>query len=327
MKTKTTQYEDLYNEQRKNLFLKSYEDENTVVNYRYVLAKIYQYEERFGKDVCDFNYKDLDVLFHGLNAKSVQSIAYQVSVIQKYIKFCIEEGFSNNSINYATLSTFSGSNLEVYVNTIWKEKRIMSREDIYKTIIEETENAQDGVIFSLLFEGVHGEELSELINLRQQDVDELNNRLKLVDKYDNKREIVVPGECISIIKDALDQSEYEKTIVSDEGRVYSETTILKDSDHVLKLSQRKKSKDQITAQAIRQRFKKIKDYYKNPYLTPSSVRLSGMIDMAYNIVKNEGLNSVSELTTDHYKTINVQYGINLENHYQTKLKIKQHISE
>lgn len=322
MKTKRKQYDDLYNGSRKEMFLDSYEDAGTRVNYKYVLAKCEPYEQRLDKDLGDFNHEDLDMLLHGLNAKSLQSISYQVSVIQKYIKFAIEEGFSNNSINYATLPSFSGQSLNVYVNTIWREQRIMNREDIYKTIIEETENAQDGVIFALLFEGVYGEGLSELRNLKKSDVD--GNRIHLTDESGEQRSILVSSECISIVNEAAQQEEYFKTILADDGKVHAEKYELYDSEFVLRLIDRKGAEDQISAQAIRQRFKKIKDFYKNHYLTPSSVRLSGMIDMARHIVKERNLSSIEDLTTEHYQLINRQFGLDESKFYVTKMKILQH---
>lgn len=307
-----------YNEMRKINFINQHVKEKNKHNYIYVLSKAKEYEEYFNKDLCHFSFEEMEALLYGFNAKTIESLSYQAHIINKYIEYVLEKGIVENSIN---LKMFKHENLDKYVNKITSMNRIVTRHQLYNNIIKECTNAQDAVIYSLIFEGVYGEDLSELYNLKISDVDEMKSELKLNDKSGSKRVIKVPDETIQLIIDAHNEMFYYKTSDNYES-VRGERFELNDSDYVLKNTKRKNARTKISSQTIRQRFIKIRNHFDSPHITPSSIRLSGMIDMARQIKYKEGVVSISK---EHLNAIFRQFNVSINNFYATKAKIERYV--
>ena len=321
-----SKYDELYNPVYKQRFLDQYEEEGTKYNYRQVLGKCYRFEsERFGKDVSEFNHEELDNLFYNLQAGSYESLVGQVSIITSYISFAIQEGFSRNNINFATLSSFHGKNLMKYVDKTWQEKRIMSREDIYDEIITDCINAQDAAIYSLYFEGVSGEGAEEIINLKRDDINKTDNILTLTKNDGTTRALPVPEECINILVEASEQKKYERTLFVESNNTIDKAYTLVDNEHVLRPTIRSNGIETLRTQAVRERFNKVKKYQGNSYITPTSVRLSGMIDYAKQYMEESGVETLDDLQMDYYKRLYERFGISESLHYATRGKLKKYI--
>lgn len=284
------------NSNLKERFLNQY-PEKTQYYMKYIIcANIVELMENIkNKDLYQFNRDELLQLIGELNPSSPQAAITQLSVIRKYIDFAIINGYLTTGINFADL--IKPEDVQNVVNKQAMELKYVTREEI----IDKTNslnNAIDAAFLMLLFEGIKGEELSEIINLRKGDVNYDNNTLMLVDNNNNVRYKKVSQETINIVQDASNQKDYF-VIVDTDKRKLQFYKRLQDTDFIIRTTG---TKDNIPAKyrTLLAKLRAIKNELGNPYLTVTSIWESGMIHYAKEIMKQ---NNIKELTTEHYKEI------------------------
>ena len=157
-------------------------------------------EEKKGKDLYEFNRDELLKLIGELNPSSYQAAATRLSFIRKYIKFAMINGHLTTGINFANLIT--PDNLKDVVNAYIIKLKYLTKEEL-KEIADGFDNAIDAVFVMLLYEGVKGESLSEIVNLRKKDIDFENRIIKLTDKNNTIRYKKISQETINMINEAF----------------------------------------------------------------------------------------------------------------------------
>lgn len=305
----------IYNPNLKQKFInaQSFFTDATKDIYEYALSKSHNLEERWEKDLCEFNDVELDILFSDLQCKSLESVKTQFSIISNYITYCIQNGLSHQTVNFAT--GFTTKSLEKYVDRIWETKKTIDREDIYD-IDMECENKQDSAPFIMAFEGIFGNNLDEMINLKTSDINELTGEVKL-----ERGIITIDKRSAKILLQAAEETEYVKNNGKNLNKMKFTHYELMESEYVLKNIKRVDMKNQISPQSIRQRFAKIKDVWNNKYLTPTSVYNSGIIDYAKRY-KEE--NNIEELSIADYDHIGKRFGYG-STIYKLRSKIKEYV--
>lgn len=299
---------ELYNKEFKDRYLNRLMP-TTRSAYEQVLSKAFSMEKEWNKDLYDFNVYEMDLFFESFRVKSYMSAIFKKSVITDYIKFAFDEKYIKN-LNILLNPLLNNENLKNYVNNEWAKNKIIDKETLFKEIIEDDYfNYQDVIIPALIFVGVWGsrsakDSLDELINLKKRDVDYHNGILTLTRNNGDIRQISISKDYLSVIEGASEQARYKKTVV-DESKMLVDETELYDGEYIIKPSKRKDSKEQISAQNIRQRFNKIRDYY-NSYLVPTAIREAGMIDL----LKTLKGDNVKEIDDESFKVILKQFGLN-----------------
>src|SRR5690606_10787961 len=132
-------------ESRKREFMDNYKEGTQKILSR--LFKISQVmESNLNKDLCNFNREELRNLLFLYMPKTVYASRANTSWLNKYINWCIEEGYLNG------VNPLEGTSKE------WKEqfavkaiKRFWTKKEI-DSIIANRKNAQDAVVVALLFE-------------------------------------------------------------------------------------------------------------------------------------------------------------------------------
>jgi hypothetical protein len=309
----------LYNEELKNRFLESYyKNAATQKTYRYVLSKATATEEKKNKDLCNFNYEELDNLFYSFSTRSLQSIQQHVAIITRYIEFAIDEGYNPTKINIVDLfHTFSGVNLEKYVNKIALNKKYVDKDEL-EEIINLCFNAQDAVIFDLIPQGIKGEDCEELINLRGQDCNFETNELLLTKNNGEQRIITVSSRSMGLIQDALDQELYIKNN-GEETSARANNYKINKTEYVLRPAS-KDNTDKIKSFNIISRINRMKTIFGNPFITVTNLWVAGMIMMGKELKQEKG-----ELTKEDYININKRFAYNPDYWYQTKVRIEKHL--
>ena len=229
----------IYNRDFKNSFLLNYSNNHETVRVTRELFKhTYKFEDELKKDLYDFTFEEAEKVLSSLSAGTIESLQNLKSKISRYLDFSIEQGVSSIGINYyKTLR--KKADLDKYLD---KEKELTSefdRDEIISMAMG-ADNAQDGVILGLLFDGVsHKNEFEELINLSIHDIhniDEVDRSMTLrsVNKEGVTIEKTIPisYETAVLVKVALDQDVKYKSI-DEEGKSVRQHKIA-EGDNVLR---------------------------------------------------------------------------------------------
>lgn len=294
----------MYNEEVKETFLQYLIDEEgyteeTVHVFRFVFYKSYDVEDVLQKDMYDFNMSELKQVLLNANKSTINSVRAFASMIKKYIDWAIHTGLTNSNINPMDMFTASD-----YEECIDKSKKLFISEDELIEIENRLANYQDKVIPRLLFEGANGHEVSELINLKIDDVDFKNKRLRLYDNKNGERYITVSDRCLDIIEKAIKEKTYYAKNAEKESKHGKDEYEYFETDRVIKNTLTGRTKKVADKNVVYRRMYLIKELFDMPYLTIKNVWRSGMIKMAVDLYKEEG-----ELTNKQLAKIAEQFGL------------------
>ncbi|MCP1494567.1 integrase [Peribacillus frigoritolerans] len=265
-----------YNDKFKSDFIKYQKDSYERLS-RSVFAVSQFMEEELEKDLYDFNLSELSELMSRLGSTSVNSSRDRYYTIFNYI---------NRYKNFRT----DKSNPFLLVEPNWHKQFVdktkstyFTEEELNELIIDKCVNAQDSVIFRLLFEGVWGKpEYKEILNLKNNDIDWENNELSLNDGK-GERKLKVSEKCMSLLKRAIDEKVYYFKNGNAIG--YRKKDFLVSSNYVVKGIDpgARNKRDRDSRLIIRRLDSIIKDVLKYPNVDAFSLRLSGMLKTAVDI--------------------------------------------
>ncbi|MCM0006202.1 MULTISPECIES: hypothetical protein [Bacillus cereus group] len=260
----------------KKEFASQYKDDTK----RVVLAlfrKTAEIENSKGKDLYSFNKEELADAIISLKAKTVRSLQDKVSTIERYIDFAKDNG--KTKINYATLFD-TREKLEALIDKEAEENMIFDKDEIMEMAMS-ADNAQDGVILGLLFDGLsHKNEFEELTELTKDDInmDTENQEIILED-----RNVPISTETAILINRALKQDDVYVSITGEKARKYK----IAEGDHVLRGL---RGKNKVKGQIISQRLLRIADTFEYPYLNATTISYSGQLHLAKELIEEKGVN-------------------------------------
>lgn len=145
------------------------------------------------------------------------------------------------------------------------EFEIFDKDEIM-AMAQDADNAQDGVIVALLFDGVsHKDEFKELINLKKQDINFEKGIIKLED-----REISMSHETKMLVEDALDQTRQYVCIIGDISHSYK----IAEGDNVLRGLN---GVALVNQKIISERLQKIEEKFAYENLNAETISYSGQL--------------------------------------------------
>lgn len=309
----------IYNEELKNRFMEQYPD-STKMAYEIIFRKTAKTEEQLGKDLCNFNFSEIDGLLYSMGAKTVESLVSAVSVLSGYTDFCILEGYVPTKMNYYRQFT-DKELLKKYLNRFAVKNMYLKNKQELQLIKNICDNAQDEVVFALLWEGVMGEGLEELVNLKIEDVDFENNRIHIEGKHE--RIITVEQDTIDSIQDAIEERFYiRKNETNGDSNM-----LLNITPYVIRPVVRKITDKKVKPGVIRNRIMRIAELYDNPYITPTNIQRSGMIYYIKKMMQEKGYKTFKEVESGDLKPILIRYGYDYtpQNVFKIRLRFKDYI--
>ena len=273
--------------------------ESTAKAESFVLRAADEYEALIGKSIYDMSYAELKEMFlMQFKNSSEGAIRKNVSVLKKFIDFCIERNVVTHGEN--RLATFTSKEARKFVNQQALLKKYISRQKLreYQDICY---NEQDKAILELAFLGVGGKGQEEIINLTIDDVDEENKMLVLTTDEGKKRLLAVDLSTIGLIKQAYEQETY----VENNGKKTNNIRISeprkmqinKVGNYVFRVPGQSKY-EKFTVNLLGSRMNRYKQWFDNPYLTYTSLRDSGIIQTTMDIYEEKG-----EVTKEDYMDI------------------------
>jgi site-specific recombinase XerC len=262
----------LYNENIKIEYLMCIPENRRTV-YKYALCRSYDTEDVVGKDLFEFNTNEIKDALINADHSTFNSIKLTLHVFEDYINWAIKSGKTQSNIN--PILSIKNDELKTYLS---KKKILFSKyeiQDMQKKMV----NAQDKVILQLLFEGVNGHGLSELLNLTQSDVDQANQILKLNDDKYGKRSVKVSEKCLTFVMEALNQTHYQNKNGTSMGN-NPELPLVKNNYVLRTATTRVQNFKRADKHLIYRRISTIADFFGYKYLTAKNIEKSGMIAFA-----------------------------------------------
>lgn len=259
---------------------------NTAKSYSSILKKVDECEVLTGKKVYEMTRQELkDLVAMQFRSPSTNAISNNVSVIRKYIDFCIAENLVATMEN--KLITFTRSELKQFISTQATKQRYISPEELI-SYQQKLVNNQDKLLLELPYIGVRGRTvkdgtLEEIINLQinPKDKEFKNNNLKLVKNNGEERYIKISDKTKNMILNTFEDTAYIRNNGLSEGRAYVVNSL---GNYVFRTPASTKN-DKLNANLINSRFFKFKDWVGNKYLSISSLYISGMITMVKEVLK------------------------------------------
>lgn len=276
----------------------------------FVLRSADEYEDMVNKSIYNMDYSDLrEMLIMQFRNSSVKTVLKNVSILKKYIDFCIDKKIVEHGENKLTTFTIKEAKKLVHKQALLSKYINRKRLKKYQNILY---NEQDQLLIELLFIGVRGRTvengtLEEVINLTMPSrEDEENNILTLIQNNGQHRQIKIETSTIALIRNVYEQDIYvenngEETNNLRLGFQPRKIKINKVENYVLRVPGKNKY-EKFTPNLLNSRMKRIQKYLDNYYISFTSLYQSGMIQMAMDRYEKNG-----EITKDDYIDICIRF--------------------
>nr|WP_285767537.1 HNH endonuclease [Peribacillus sp. SI8-4] len=266
--------------------------ENTAKYYANHFSKISEYERDVDKELMYFNLEEIETILHSYKSSSKNTIEHYARSISGYLNWGVKEGI----IKKNPIADFKPDDFIKYVtnNELYFTDKDLERYEDYCT------NYQDSVILRLLFIGVGGKQMSEIRNLKKEDVNFQKKQLRLInslreDKNGNPlssidRYIDVSDRTLEIINGAIDEKVYGEELI--ENIIHS--TELVDNEFIIKALKTDKvnADNAVNKPYISGRITKIAKICGLKKLDEKLIKHSGMLYTAYKDMIDDEVSSV-----------------------------------
>lgn len=302
--------------------------ESTAKSYERIFNYVKPHEEALGKDVRYFTFEELETILFNFKSNNRNTLETYGRIISSYLNWCVQHGYSNSN----PLTILKPNDFEKYLTneeTYMTEKQLTRYED-------RCVNEQDSVILRLSFVGVGGKQMSEIRNLKEEDIDWDKKRLHLVNTLkadDNgfpikftERFLDVDDRTLELLKGAIQQETYEKRngqmVEHEKVRRYTD---LVSSDYVIRASITN-TQDNVQESApvdkfvIYRRMQVMSETLGIEKLTAKYVQRSGMMYFANKLMTDELTLDDMKVVADRYNMKsyhNLKGFLNVENIRQT----------
>ncbi|UQZ76190.1 hypothetical protein C2I17_17400 [Niallia circulans] len=294
----------MYNQEFKEEFLdyKGYSEDTKRVT-RILFGKIAKIEREKNQDIYEFDRQSIELVFKELKASTIRSLQSSISTIDQYINYAIQNGKINTDKDNVASYYSKKESIAKFLDTSAEDNMILTQGDIY-ALGGYAENAQDGVILYLLFDGIsHKRKFVELRNIRIQDVNEDALTINIPQLVDEDTGEILPSRTVPISKETLrmiDAAMKEKKYASVTGKT-SRSYKIAESDYILRGL---RNNFQIKWENVPQRIIRIADLEGYPYLNATNIAYSGQVHYARELMQNHG-QSIDDACRNIMKRFNI----------------------
>ena len=262
----------MYNAERKERYINYVENVlGTVTSPGYLKTKFNNsepYEEKLGKDLCDFSFYEITDMYSMFNLRSLESYVVLNSIYSLYTDWCLREGLVQDQINHFKTEV-KIANMEKCVNAGFIKKKVITREALLKCC-NEVKNPADAYVLLGLFEGISGDCYSDLIDLKLSDITE--DESGYIAHLPSGRVVPVSKEFYNYARNANEDLEY--TSYSETERVIQ----MEETGAILKRNKRTKLYDkEANGKRIYFQIKKSLAYVGLEFMLGNSVYESGRV--------------------------------------------------
>lgn len=294
----------MYNEERKRRYIKIKEDTVTLP-YRsldLLFEKTEPFEEKLGKDVCEWTAAEIMEYYKYRDAYSLSSLVVCNSNLTQYTNWCLTETLVPDGQNHYL--EIRPEMLNSCVNKEYLSKLLITRKDLIARI-DELPNYTDRFMMLAFFEGICGIKYVEMTNATIDDIQ--GNVITLC----TGRGLPISDKLKEIAEFAATEESYQTYGVTGKVIKYSD---FNKAGVIFKVAKKNKLTsagvdDGAMMQIVCRRFDKAKDYLGLPKrLTIKNMLLSGKIHYIRELMKKDGF-SVEETIAKYINDINKRYQV------------------
>lgn len=310
--------EDFYNGEAKVKYLNSFDNKDTAYITSFVFIKSKETEEMFKKDIYEMSKNELGAVL-GAQAASTEDSAYIKAVhLEQYIDWAITNGYAETNLN--PLSNINKK--EWTAQFVAKYKRTAFTRKQIKDMCDELVNYVDQAVLLCIFEGIIGEGYSEMLNLRTQDLKEIDDKFyaTLYNKDGESRTIEISEELYVLLHKTDQQTEYINKNGMSETDKWSKSQLL-DSPHIFKKTTKGKQEGKLNLFYVNRKFQIYKEVFGLKFLRAKNIENSGRMHMANELYKKDGGFKPEhlKLIAEHYDESMIRIG-NYEERATTGIK-------
>jgi integrase len=306
----------LYNQEIKEKFLETYENEQSRKTINNVFLKSELIESVLDKDLYNFNQTEIGKVISNANPHSKMVARSLGRFISQYISWAMPYRESN-------LNPLQGADQGWYDKFVDKTKKIHHSFEEFLELLEDPNmlNAQDQAFLFCLFEGLSGKQFSEIREITIEDINWDNNEIYIKER---DQIIQVSPECIKYLDKAVKQDTYY--VYHSNTKEFKEKELL-ESKYIFKnvKAGRNYPYTQVSMTTLYNRLNSIKDIFGIEYFTGNSLRQSGMIWESIKLYKEYG-----KLDYEQFEIIGKKYNFSLLTNngytYYNTFLMKQFIS-
>jgi integrase len=281
----------MYNHSVKEEFLSNIK-EDTRPSYERIFKMTAGTEEVLGKDVSEFNLNEIEKLLVSFKSKSKNTIEAYGRIISSYLNWSEKTKRIQKNV-MEELKTNDFEKFVVKSFNYYTEREIRLVEDFCN-------NYQDAVIIRLLFLGVGGKKLSEIRNLKIDDVDFKNKRALVKNSLkedENGNPLKFTERMVELDDRALDfieKANQEKIYLKKNGdmdfhnNIRPYTDLIKNG-YVLKqsLTRNKDTKSVVDKFVLYRRLSTVAELFGIKDFSSKKIQQSGMLNFAKDVVGDE----------------------------------------
>lgn len=309
-----------YNREDKVKFLLSLNDtEFTVDKKAYSLQKVRCIEEELNKELIYFNYDEIEYTMKNLEYRHIMNLNLALDTFIEYTSFKI-----NHKTNlFEAYKRNNGEELHKYIVDLKLEKYFT--DDKIDCLLEEIDTNREKGLILALYEGIRGKHLYEIRTLRVENIDEINNRVRVRDYDGSERYVSVSNRLINILYTINN----EKSVILKDGKRYRERYfentpyIFRSAEYTSQIRNIDMQEKIVSNHTINSIFKSIQKSCEDcEYLTPVSLVNSGI----YNKILDAYRRGEIHLNFEDISRIIKEYGFSKSGVYSWVRKVRDLIT-
>lgn len=290
----------MYNEDFKRNYLRQIEN---AALYEQQFNTFERFEELYGKDVYDFTVSQILTVYKSIGTTSIYFLYHINNRNERYADYALNQNVVKDGQNH-----FSEIKMPVLMSCLDNagiKSSVISKNDL-RVYIGRLLNPLDKYLMWACFEGLDGDDHSEITRLKLSDIDEKTKTAKLI----SGRIIHVSDELILEAKESKNTYYYNKYLVKESK---TNTTNTLTGDDIWKVSIRKDLVDSDRARGIQayRILNRCIDYLGLPkgYISIHNLRQSGIIDYVQTLAKENKISCYDVLYTnkDTFDLVSNQY--------------------
>lgn len=268
---------------------------NNIAPIQAQMKRVSQFENTYGKDLCDFNIEEILEMYKLLSYTSFDALLVVNSTLVQYTDWCMSENLViNGQNNYRMLTS---NMIMQLLNKTLVAHQIVTRDTVLNWIKELTNPRDKFIVLSIFEFGKSKCNFEDTVYARIEDIDTFSHKMKL----HSGRIVDVSDELIQIAK--------ESAITLNVMPPYTNKYKLEETGTIIKKPKKRENTPAGLGRDVYSCLKKALDSIDVKCISANSIHLSGEIHMIKRLAKKYEISCEEVLKKrEYYSEVEYQYG-------------------